>query len=331
MSENIDEKSAETIENKGLVAISNTLARAKDGMTMQERKLMCIFLSKIEWKNLSKNLQICVDKHEIMELLGSKMDTTDQSTYLRKLAQNMVHHSELHFDSTDKDEWEDMPLFTRRKSTKNKLMIEIYQGAVDLIMGLNCEYITLFLSDILNFDSNIDGNRAYKLYEYLRLHSDTRRMNSRIISTKGFKQLFDIPKDGKNSYMRKDGTFDRSNFEKKVVEPVLAMVGKCNHVVLHNYGKDKNGKVIYFRKVKEHNIVKGYELTYSINKYPRAIKRETLIDVQAKPDVLKVAQDIMENNKKKASEPKKNKFNDFGQHDYDYDELERELLMRDLM
>ena len=78
MRENIDEKHDENLENKGLIAISHTLARAKDGMTMQERKLMCIYLSKIEWKNLKNDLQIWVDKREIMELLGSKMDTTDQ-------------------------------------------------------------------------------------------------------------------------------------------------------------------------------------------------------------------------------------------------------------
>lgn len=322
---------AENIENKGLIAISNTLARAKDGMSMQERKLMAIYLSKIEWKNLKNDLQIWVDKREIIELLHSKIDTTDQSVYLRKLAQDMVHHSELHFDGKDKDEWEDMPLFTRRKSTKNKLMIEIYQGAANLLMGLECEYITLFLGDILNFDSNIDGNRAYKLYEYLRLHSDTRRMNTRIISTKEFKELFDIPKDGKNSYMRKDRTFDRSNFEKYVIEPVLDMVGKCNHVVLHTYGQDKNGKTIYYKKIKQYNIVQGYELSYTINKYQNKIKKETIIDVQAKPDVLKVAQDLIET-KKKAGRPKTtNKFNQFPQREYsqeDMTDLEKMLLQR---
>ena len=31
-------------ENKGLIAISKTLARAKDGMSMQEKKLMAIYL-----------------------------------------------------------------------------------------------------------------------------------------------------------------------------------------------------------------------------------------------------------------------------------------------
>ena len=324
------EKRAENLENKGLIAISNTLARAKDGMTMQERKLMAIYLAKIEWKNLNKNLEIWVEKSEIMKLLDSKMDSTDQSVYLRNLAQSMVRHSELHFDGKDKNEWEDMPLFTRRKSTKNKLMIEIYHGAAALLMGLECEYITLFLADILNFDSNIDGNRAYKLYEYLRLYSDTRKMNTKIISTKEFKELFGIPEDGKNSYMRKDGTFDRNNFEKKVIEPVLEMVGKCNHVVLHNYGTDKNGKLIYFKKIKKHNVVQGYELTYTINKYPKKIKRETIIDVQAKPDVLKVAQDVMESKKKPKSE-NKNKFNNFHQRTYNNEELEKLILNSQLV
>ena len=46
-------KAKETQENKGLIAISKTLARAKDGMSMQEKKLMAICLSKIEWKSVT--------------------------------------------------------------------------------------------------------------------------------------------------------------------------------------------------------------------------------------------------------------------------------------
>ena len=66
-------------------------------------------------------------------------------------------------------------------------------------------------------------------------------------------------------------------------------------------------------------------MTYSINKYPNKIKRETIIDVQAKPDVLKVAQDLI-NAKKKPTEQKKNTFNNFEQRNYDSVELERMLL-----
>lgn len=309
-------------ENKGLIAISKTLARAKDGMSMQEKKLMAICLSKIEWKNVANNLEIWMDKEEIMELLGSTIDSSDRSTYLRKLAQETVRHSELHFSGEDKDEWEDMPLFTRRKSTKNQLMMELYQGAADLVQGLECEYITLFLRDILRFDSNIDGLRAYTLYEHLRMNSDNRRTNTRIISTKEFKELFNIPKDGKGSYMRENGGFDRANFEKRVIEPVLKMLGACEHVVLHERGRKPNGERIYYTKIKKHGLVQGYELMYTINKYPRAVKPETIIDVQENPVDLKIAQDVKEGKK----EPKKNTFNNFEGRKYDFNNLESQLL-----
>lgn len=324
------EKTDKTMENTGLIAISKTLARAKDGMTMQEKKLASIYLSKLEWKNLNNNLEIWVEKSEIMRLLDSKMDSTDQSGYLRKLAQGTVRHSELKFDGEDKDEWEDMPLFTRRKSTKNMLMMELYSGAAKLLQGLECDYITLFLSDILNFSSKLEGLRAYKLYEYLRLHSDTRKMNTRVISTKEFKELFDIPKDGENSYVRKkDGKFDRDGFEKRIIEPALAQVAECNHVVLHNYGKDKKGNTVYYQKIKKNGMVVGYEVTYSINKMPNTIKRETIIDVQAKPEVLKVAQDIIDSKKKPKKTSSANKFNNFPQREYtdeQYADLEQKLL-----
>lgn len=152
--ENENERELMLKENKGLIAISKTLARAKDGMSMQEKKLMAIYLSKIEWTNPNNNLEIWVDKKEILELLNSKIDSNCQSVYLRKLAQDMVRHSELHFDGKDKDEWDDMPLFARRTSTRNKLMIKLYEDAAGLIQGLGKEqeFITLFLRDILRFD-----------------------------------------------------------------------------------------------------------------------------------------------------------------------------------
>lgn len=134
-------------------------------------------------------------------------------------------------------------------------MMELYQGAADLVQGLECEYITLFLRDILRFDSNIDGLRAYTLYEHLRMNSDNRRTNTRIISTKEFKELFNIPKDGKGSYMRENGGFDRANFEKRVIEPVLKMLGACEHVVLHERGRKPNGERIYYTKIKKHGLV----------------------------------------------------------------------------
>ena len=321
------EQTQQTSEEKALIAISNTLARAKDGMTMQEKKLCAIYLSKIEWKNLNNNREIWVEKSEIMKLLNSEIDASHQSYYLRTLAQNMVRHSELHFDGKEDGEWEDMPLFTRRKSTKGLLMIEVYDGAMKLLEGLKSEYITLFLSDILNFDSNETGRRAYVLYEYLRLHSDTRQKNSRLLSTKELKELWGISAD---AYMHLDQKrnkeiFDRANFEKRVLLPVLKLLDECKHVVLHNYGMDKNKERVLFQKIKKGGMVAGYELTYSINKFPRAIKKETIVDVQANPVTLKVAQDIIDGKKKQKEKgtqcKKKNSFNAFPQREYTNEQI----------
>ena len=115
-----------------------------------------------------------------------------------------------------------------------------------------------------------------------------------------------IPKDGKGSYMRENGGFDRSNFEKYVIDPVLNMLAKCEHVVLHNYGKDKKGNWVYYNKIKKHGMVQGYELTYSINKRPSGIKKQTIIDVQENPTTLKIAQDIIEGKERQKKAVKKN-------------------------
>lgn len=317
---------AQNIEQKPsvdrLFAISKAFARSKDGMTMTEKKLCSIYLSKLEWKNLKNEREIWVDKSEIMEALGSVMDSTDQSTYLRKLAQNMVHHSELHFQGADRNEWEDIPLFTRRKSTKNKLMIELYEGAMPHLQNLSCDYITLFLADILHFPNTVEGKRAYKLYEYLRLNSDSRRRECEtILTTKKIKELFDIPLAGEGSYVRENGKFDRPGFEKYVIEPVLKILANCSHVVLFDFGKDPKGERQLYNKIKKHGMVEGYELMYSINMTCKKIKSKTIIALKESPQVAKVAQDLMNVQKK----PRKKNIE---KSDCDFEELEKRLLAK---
>ena len=56
--------------------------------------------------------------------------------------------------------------------------------------------------------------------------------------------------------------------KKRVLNPIFDMVRECNHVVLHKYStktetkvETKVEKTIYYRKIKKHNLVQGYELT----------------------------------------------------------------------
>lgn len=321
MARNIDDKPS----TDRLFAISKAFARSKDGMTITEKKLCCIYLSKLEWKNLNNEREIWVDKSEIMEALGSKIDTTDQSTYLRKLSQNMVHHSEMHFQGADRNEWEDVPIFTNRRSTKGKLMIKLNEDAMPHLENLSCDYITLFLKDILNFPNTVEGQRAYKLYEYLRTNSDTRRKEcSTILSTKKIKELFDIPFKGEGSYIRKDGSLDRKNFEKRVIEPVLNILAECSHVVLFDYGRNQKNERVLYEKIKKNGMVEGYEITYCINMTCKKIKPKTIIEMRNNPHIEKIAQDILNgNNKKPAKNTKKGGFTN---REYDFSALEQQLI-----
>lgn len=313
-----------------LFAISKAFARSKDGMTMTEKKLCCIYLSKLEWKNMKNDREIWIDKSEIMEALESEIDSDHQSYYLRQLAQSMVHHSEMHFQGEDKNEWEDIPLFTNRKSTKGKLMIKLNEDAMPHLEELSCDYITLFLGDILNFPNTIEGKRAYILYEYLRTNSDTRRKECiTLLTTKKIKELFDIPFKGEGSYVKKDGNFDRKNFELRVIEPVLNILAECSHVVLFDYGRTPKGERILYEKRKKSGLVEGYEITYTVNMTCKKIKPETIISLKEKPGLLKVAQDIMESKDNPEKPAHKNNFNTYHQRRYsdkDLEELERKLI-----
>ena len=309
-------------QNTGLVAISNILARAKNTMNMTQKKLASIYLSKIEWSKSGNNNEIWVSREELIEKLGTEMDSSDISAWFRRVAKDMAHNSEIRFDSKDKSEWKDMFLFTDREYKNGKLLVVINPRIMKLLEDLKCEYITLFLADILGFPSNIDGARAFALYEFLRLHSDSRKKNKRVISTKEFKELFGIPKDGRGSYVRADGKFDRSKFEERVIMPVLILLLDCEHVILHSYD---NGGALY-KKIKNGNRVVGYELTYSINKHPNVVNQADLEDIQQRPEVLKVAKDILKGEWKK---PKKNSYNDYPQRRYtaeEMDNLERIIL-----
>ena len=63
-------------------------------------------------------------------------------------------------------------------------------------------------------------------------------------------------------------------------------------------------------------------MTYSINKLPHKIKRETIIDVQEKPEVLKVAQDIIEHKKTTGTTKSAKKYNNYPQRQYSQEELD---------
>lgn len=318
---------AENTKNNELVAFSKSLARAKKDMGFYGRKMFFCVLEKISWNAENSNI-VELDKKEVIEKLGIKTDANHRSKILRDVSSEL-RHCEIKFNGEDKENWEDGWLITTVQSTRSKLAITINSEYMPLLqnLGKNRDYITLWANDVYMFQSD----RSYILYEYFRLHSDTRKTNTVTLSTKQIKELFDIPQ---NAYMHHDkkknvDTFDRANFEKKVIDVVCEDLSKTQMIGLC---LDKNTKKFY-RKKKNGRIVAGYEFTFTINNAPALGNAKEIIDIETDHEIIKIAKDIKKNRakesfiKSKNQEKKsKNKFNEFEQNKYDFLEIENILV-----
>lgn len=193
-----------------------------------------------------------------------------------------------------------------------------------LFCNINKDFMMYYKCDVK--EMKID--RSITMYEYLRLHSDTRMTNTRTITLDQIRDIFDIPLSGTGSYMRKDGRFDRHNFESKVLDPVCADLAKCKMVQLISQ-EDKNGELQPYRRVKNGRKLIGYEFTWEVTDRPGVSDAneamETQRAIEKNPQILKIAHDIHKGKKKNKS-GRSNAFNNFEQNQYNFDELEKEIL-----
>lgn len=312
----------ENADVQKMLGVANELMRATLNMPMLERKTMLYFVSKIAWKNSNNPREIWVDKEDFIkaiELTG--YDVNHKSYILRQLLKKTTADSMICFNGKDKDEWDDMYMFSRMKSTREQLMLKVNDDAMPLLEQLESgKYLTMYLEDIVNFSNDENGTRAFMLYKFLRQHADTRRKCTVTLTTKELKEMWGIPKDGKGSYMRdeKHGGFNRSGFEKKVIDPVFEELSSCKHIIIY---PSENGKK--YTKVRKNGRIAGYDVEFVVNMHPKKIEKETIIDVQEHPEDLKIAQDIRKGKKKETKPaPIKNRFTDFPQRHYTAEQME---------
>ena len=126
--------------------------------------------------------------------------------------------------------------------------------------------------------------------------------------------------------MRAKNGFNRSEFEKKVIEPLCKDMANCKMIQLV---MQENGR--YYEKVKEGNRVKGYRFYWTLSMHPAVASASEVKGLQERvdsnPSVLKVAKDIVKGEKKPKAKEKPNKFINFEQREIDYDKLVNEKTM----
>jgi hypothetical protein len=202
---------------------------------------------------------------------------------------------------------------------KNRVRIKFDDEYLQLFSNLEKDYITMWSSDIFQMRSA----RSIEFYEQLRLNTDTRNeVNQADVGIKWFKELFNIPKEGKGSYMRKKGGFNRTEFERKVIDPLCEDLAKCRMI---NLIVQEDGK--YYQKLKRNGRVEAYRFNWTYTSHPgiapAAEMLETKQAIEKNPEIAKVANDLVHGGRK-AKKPKQKA--NFEQRDYDFGALERQLL-----
>lgn len=305
-----------------MFAVSKVFAEARKQMNLAEYKAFTYALSNIRWKDKCPDV-IYMDKKAVAKLVGINSDSDHLSQNLKHSIGQMAAHSFLEFSNKDSGEWINGYFVTSIGFFKNRVRIRMNQDYLSLFGDLDKNYITMWSGDIFKMHSE----RSVKFYELLRLNSDSRiGVNTGTMSTRKFKEIFNIPKDGEGSYVRKNGHFNRPSFEKRVIDPVCEDLANTDMIQLI---LQPNGK--YYEKVKRGNRVIAYKFHWTISMRPRVASAPEVKKIQDRidknPQVLKVAKNIIDGDSKPVEKAKiRNEFNNFQQNEYDFDDLEQDLL-----
>lgn len=316
--------------NSSLFAVARIFARAKKEMTLGEMKALAWALTYIKFKDAPVTDTVVMDLYFLAKKIGVNSDREHLRSDVFRVLRDMRKHSSLVFADVDRKYYDSGSFVRRVTISGDKVRILFEPQYLGLFTGLTKDFITLWAEDI----SRMGTKRSMQFYEYLRQLTDGKKTEYDVLlGVRRLKEIFDIPKDGPNSYMRKNGGFDRSNFEKNVIDPICEDLEKCEMIKLLIVGetedeKAKNGKKkkIYYEKVKEGKRVIGYRFYWAFSARPQIATAEKVKEIKDEvikdPVLLKVAGDIVKGKKKKNTNP----FNQFKQNEYDFDELEGVLL-----
>lgn len=307
-----------------LFAVSRIFAEARKRMNLSEYKAFTMALTSVKWQDDCPDI-LYLDKKEVAEVVGVHSDPDHLSEDLKRSIGTLPLHSYLEFADKDKDVYVNGCFISTVAFYKNRVRIRMNPDYLPLFGNLDKNYITMWSSDVYKLRSE----RSVKFYELLRENSDTRLdVNTGTVGIKFLKKLFDIPKDGEGSYMRsqKNGGFDRTAFEKRIIDPICE---DLRHTEMIQLIVQPDGK--YYEKVKRGNRVIAYKFFWTISSHPRVASAAEVKEIQEKvdadPQMLKVAKDIVKG-KKQSPKKQKNRFLNIEQSDVDYDKIAQEKVAK---
>lgn len=272
-------------------AVSKIFARARKQMNTAEYKTFVMALTSVDFTKDMPEV-VYMDKKTLAKVVGINSDADHLSVDLFRAVKDLPKSSYLEFKDEDLDVFESGVFITRLTMLKNRVKIKFEKDYLQLFGNLQKDYITMWSADIFQ----MQNTRTMAFYEDLRMHCDTREeVNSCTLGVKYLKDLFGMSID---DYVV-NGHFERSKFEKYVIEPLCKDMENCRMISLIQF---KDGK--YYEKVKKNGRVLGYKFFYTVTSRPGIVSAkesmELKLDIEKDPQTLKIAKDIADGKKPKS-------------------------------
>ena len=306
---------------ENIFAVSKIFAKARKKMNLPELKAFTYALTNFRYTEECKNTMM-LDKKIVAKIVGVNSDSDHLSQDLKRSIGQLPAHSYVEFEDKDLGFYENGFIINKIRMYENKVWLKFDEDYIKLFTKLENGYIRMWSGDIFGMKSE----RSIAFYEDLRLHTDTREdVCCRGYGIKALKEMFGMKKE---DYCDKNGHFQRTRFEERVIEPLVKDLKNCKMI---NLIVQPDGK--YYEKVKEHGRVMGYRFYWTYSDCPAVATAAEVKEIQERvdknPQVLKVAKDIIEGEKKPKKKNNKNNFNNFSERKYTKEqmlEIERKLL-----
>ena len=225
--------------------MSNILAEKSTRFSVVQQKLFYVCLASLKQGTNQKN-EIQINKQELFNCLGIEKET-GRYTRIKSEFEHLAHNSFVEFETTDG--FSQGFLIYNIRLSKNTFFVQFNDYYLPLVQELANNYVRLLDDDVISFNSK------YSMMLYQNLMKDKWKLTNVDhlgidYSTRQLKMMFGLSKD---DYMRKNDSFNRSEFEKKTINKAVNEINE----------KSKCIKKLTYKKVKKGNRVQYYLFTFN--------------------------------------------------------------------
>lgn len=232
--------------NDKLVYINSTLARQLH-FSENEEKLFAMAISQLDFYDKNCNFSVEIRVKDVKEKLGLAEDNS-LYTDLRKQYRSLKKKTTVDFDlGNEEHDWiiGDLIRTVRSNKRKGSIIVTFEEELKPALQYCKIAFTRIPLDDTLSYKSRY----AIILQRYLTSLYRTGKENAQIqwfdFTTEQLKTIFGLTKD---DYVKKDGKFDRWNFEKKTLQIACDEINSksaCMRIV--EWEKERARGVIYYR------------------------------------------------------------------------------------